>query len=266
MISKFVMSASFGAAMLLAQPGAPHAGVWMGEPERGMGMMMPMGPASRTPVTGAPYSAVESVEIQQTLAGGNQIQRKTESKVYRDSQGRVRTEHTFTRPGDASARTMITIFDPVAGYVYRLDPESKTAHQMAIRTQANGPRHTPDAPPENGAANRQVEDLGTQVVNNVSATGTRTTITIPANAIGNTQPIQVVREAWISTDLKVPVLIKTSDPRFGNTTMQLTNIVQGEPDPSLFQVPSGYTTVPGRGGPGEAFGRARGGMAGGRVR
>src|SRR5262249_25622544 len=77
--------------------------------------------------------------------------------------------------------------------------------------------------------------------NGIAATGTRTTRTIPVGAIGNTQAIQVVREVWTSQDLKVPVMIKSSDPRFGDTTMQLTNIQQTNPDPSLFQVPANYT-------------------------
>jgi len=98
----------------------------------------------------------------------------------------------------------------------------------------------------------QTEDLGTQAVNGVSVTGTRTTETIPAGAIGNQQPIAIVREHWVSTDLKVPVLIKSTDPRFGSTVMQLTNIVQVEPDIALFQVPPGYTTVAPPAGPGRA--------------
>ena len=61
------------------------------------------------------------------------------------------------------------------------------------------------------------------------------------SAIGNQQPIQIVRETWISTDLKVPVMIKSSDPRFGDMVMQLTNIAQAEPEASLFQIPAGYT-------------------------
>jgi hypothetical protein len=200
------------------------------------------------------------MQVQQTLAGGNQIQRSNESKVYRDSQGRVRIEHTFTPPAGASsqaARTMITIFDPVAGSVYHLDPDSKTVRQMPSSNRFGaGANRGMRGPFHSANSNTQTEDLGTQTINGVSATGTRTTMTIPAGAIGNTQPIQVVRETWTSTDLKVPVLIKTSDPRFGNTTMQLTNIVRGEPDPSLFQIPAGYTTVSGPGG----FGGNGGGM------
>ena len=49
-------------------------------------------------------------------------------------------------------------------------------------------------------------------------------------------------------DLKVPVMVKTTDPRFGTSQTQLTNIVRAEPDPSLFQVPAGYTVTKERGG------------------
>src|ERR1019366_9871871 len=91
---------------------------------------------------------------------------------------------------------------------------------------------------------------GTQVVNGVAATGTQITETIPAGAIGNAQPIQIVRATWISSELKVPVQIRSSDPRFGSTDMELTSIVQAEPSASLFVVPAGYT-VQQRGGGGQ---------------
>jgi hypothetical protein len=31
------------------------------------------------------------------------------------------------------------------------------------------------------------------------------------------------------------------DPRTGTATMELTDLEKGEPDPTLFQVPEGYT-------------------------
>jgi hypothetical protein len=85
------------------------------------------------------------------------------------------------------------------------------------------------------------EDLGTQNVEGVAATGTRTTTTIPAGAIGNLQPIKIVSEQWFSADLQVLVLTKHSDPRSGETTYRLANIVRAEPDRSLFTVPPDYT-------------------------
>ena len=71
--------------------------------------------------------------------------------------------------------------------------------------------------------------------------GTRTTTTIPAGTIGNEQPILIVAEQWFSPDLKVLVMTKHSDPRTGETTYRLTNIVQTEPARSLFEVPADYT-------------------------
>src|SRR5271165_2066185 len=87
------------AAVLLAQ--GPGGGGGFGGPRgfegpagfagRGAGILG-AGPGSRTPVTGAPYSATETLQRQQTLANGNQISTKEQSNVYRDSQGRIRTE------------------------------------------------------------------------------------------------------------------------------------------------------------------------------
>jgi hypothetical protein len=85
------------------------------------------------------------------------------------------------------------------------------------------------------------EDLGTQIVEGVMATGTRSTTTIEAGAIGNAQPIHIVSEQWYSEDLKVLVMTRHSDPRSGDTTYRLTNITMTEPPRSLFEVPSDYT-------------------------
>jgi hypothetical protein len=85
------------------------------------------------------------------------------------------------------------------------------------------------------------EELGTQNVDAVTATGTRATTTIAAGAIGNEHPIKVVSEQWFSPDLQVLVLTRHSDPRQGETTYRLSNIVRAEPDRSLFTVPPDYT-------------------------
>lgn len=228
--------------VLLAQPPPPTGrGRVFGPGFRDFGMMS-AGPASRTPVTGAPYSAVQTHQFAQTLSGGNQISRQEQAKIYRDKEGRVRTERTFTPPGSTTAQTMITIFDPVGGSFIVLDPAKATAIKNTLPpppTGMTGSEHPRG--PGSGNVQVQTENLGTQSVNGVQATGTRTTETIAAGAIGNAQPIQVVREVWVSVDLKVPVMIKSSDPRFGSTVMQLTNITQSEPDASLFQIPSNYT-------------------------
>jgi hypothetical protein len=71
--------------------------------------------------------------------------------------------------------------------------------------------------------------------------GHKNSETIPAGQIGNEQPITITSEEWTSTDLKVLVLTKHNDPRTGESTYRLSNIVRAEPDPSLFMVPPDYT-------------------------
>ena len=89
----------------------------------------------------------------------------------------------------------------------------------------------------------QTEDLGSKTMEGVSVTGTRTTHTIPAGQIGNDKPLSIVTEVWTSPELKTVVYSKRSDPRMGDQTFQLTNIVRAEPDPSLFTVPSDFKIV-----------------------
>ena len=50
-------------------------------------------------------------------------------------------------------------------------------------------------------------------------------------------------ERWYSPELQTDVMRKETNPQFGETTFQLTNIVRAEPQASLFQVPS---TTPSR--------------------
>ncbi len=244
-------------------------------PHRGMGGPPPGGPGdfafvrgefgfSRKVVTGAPYSAQASTQFTQTLADGTHIQRSSSALLARDSQGRTRTEQTMSSIGPLAAsggtpKTTIFIHDPVASMSYVLDPNAHTVRQMQIsqrasQSQQNGTAGVGAGPGALGrhGANATTEDLGTQVIQGLNATGTRTTRSIAVGAAGNDRAIQVVTETWYSPDLQVVVMSKTSDPRFGESVYQLTNIARAEPDPAWFAVPSGYTVMqggPGRGRP-----------------
>ena len=85
------------------------------------------------------------------------------------------------------------------------------------------------------------EPLGTRTIEGVEAEGTRSTFTIPARAIGNVNPIDVVTERWYSKELQMAVMVTRKDPRTGETNYRLTNIVRGEPSAELFEVPADYT-------------------------
>jgi hypothetical protein len=231
-------------------------------------------------VKGAPYSAVAATEMTQLLSDGNQISHKTTSSIYRDSQGRTRREENFAGIGllvinGRQPRGVVFISDPVSGSDYVLEPENKIARRMpsfpanGITTSKvfamGGAIHVSGGPgiqasPEFGVSGGAVlsaepgmeaspesrvqassESLGQQTIEGVVAEGKRTTITIPAGAMGNQRPITTVTEEWLSRDLQVIVLSTTQDPRMGETTYRLTNIQRVEPPATLFTLPADYT-------------------------
>ena len=208
-------------------------------------------------VTGAPYTAVGITETAQTLADGTTINRKIQTNIFRDGQGRVRRETTLPVIGplvaNGKSNPFILIEDPVASTAFILHPDTKIADQLP------GPRR--DVKGTGGALQDRVEthiqqeiadgtlkkeDLGTQTFNGISAQGTRYTRTIPVGQIGNDKPITIVNETWYSADLQVVVKSTRTDPRFGSTTYTLTNIQRQDSAATLFAVPSDYTVRQGR--------------------
>jgi hypothetical protein len=98
---------------------------------------------------------------------------------------------------------------------------------------------------DNEFASARTEDLGSQTMQGIAVTGTRTTRSIPKGRIGNDAPITIVTEVWTSSELRTVVSSKRTDPRMGEQTFELTNISRSEPDPSLFTVPPGFTVTDG---------------------
>jgi hypothetical protein len=240
----------------------------------GVGMIA-KGPGA--PVSGAPYSATITNETIQTLEDGTHINQNNTGNIARDSQGRTRQDASLPAIGNLSASDaphLVFIQDPVAQTSYTLNLTDKTAQKMpafppALSTSlppSGGPGKfvmqmsgsvPPGVPPpmaitmqrtivangDQGQAN--TEDLGTQTMEGIQVTGVRTTRTIPVGEIGNDRPISIVTEVWTSPDLKTIVYSKRTDPRMGEQTFQLTNIVRSEPDASLFTVPADFKIVDG---------------------
>ena len=80
-----------------------------------------------------------------------------------------------------------------------------------------------------------------KTIEGVAVEGRKTTTVLPAGQVGNEQPITITSEQWRSPDLNVLVMTRHSDPRTGESTYRLLNIVRAEPDRSLFMVPADYT-------------------------
>jgi hypothetical protein len=234
-----------------------------------------------SPLKGAPYSATITNESVEALADGNRIVQSSTGTTARDSQGRTRQDAPLPAIGNLSAENaphIVFIMDPVAQVSYSLNLTDKTAQKLSVppppppgSPSGGGPATTtrmfiarpagaalsdaPPAPPPMAIAMAKVggedhadattEDLGSQTMEGLLVTGVRTTRTIPAGEIGNEKPITSVTEVWTSPDLKVIVYSKRTDPRMGEQTYKLTNIVRAEPDASLFTIPADFKVTEG---------------------
>ncbi|MBK9168476.1 MAG: hypothetical protein IPM24_13540 [Bryobacterales bacterium] len=226
-------------------------------------------------VKGAPYSAERVTEMTQSLVDGNRIHHKLTAKEFRDGEGRTRHEeaHGAALPGTGATRGTISLYDPVEGVNWILDPVEKKARKlpapplppppptvsggfagefsgrMVVRSLAIDAQPAPVWTPLAGGpgAAQEQESLGKRVIDGMECEGTRYVRVIPEGAIGNERPIRVEGERWFSKELQAMVETRNIDPRTGETRMQLTNIRRGEPDPALFRVPPDYEIVDGPG-------------------
>ena len=244
-----------GPGMHFDGPGGPH-----GHRKFGPGMAG----HHVEPIAGAPFTAQFTQASSSTDREGQQQQRSSTSMVYRDSQGRVREEITLPAPPPRTPsaqtagaapqrpamprgpRTLITIIDPVAHTITHLNAERQTAYVQTVPAEFFTRMQQRDARREAGAAPQHKRDtgsttsLGAKIFAGVSATGEQTTGTFPAREGGS--PHTFTRQTWFSPDLKVEVSSSMTSDR-GTRTDTLTSLDKAEPNPSLFQVPAGYTTA-----------------------
>jgi hypothetical protein len=181
-------------------------------------------------VAGAPYSGEEEYEQNGSVTKGRLI--------YRDSEGRVRTERPMAPGGK---RQVVEIIDPVLGCHWVLDTQNKIAHLMKPQPPPLTPGAVPApppmptaptgpsvAPPQPKVTNEQLEG---RLMDGVSVAGNRSTTVYPD---GRT----VIGESWMSSELKILVMT-----RMGDQTFRIARLSRAEPHPSLFRVPSDYTIV-----------------------
>lgn len=205
-------------------------------------------------IEGAPFTADIVTETDRTLADGNRIHQERHSKNMRDSQGRTRDEIVLDAGNNGGTRKIsildpfqVTIYDPVQKVLIRLDPNNKIASVRHLQNTRNVPpvQRPPAAAQQQASIDSgrdiNAEQLGTKDIEGFTVRGSRTTITIAAETIGNERPLVSTSEFWFSQELKIPLLMINTDPQYGTVTRRYKNIQRVEPDPTLFQVPPDYT-------------------------
>jgi hypothetical protein len=223
--------------------------------------------AELRPLVGAPFSGVGTQQtIRRTLDGNSFVHTNT-TRYYRDGQGRLRVEHEFDvppglDPNIARARQhgVVTIDDRVSGDFYFVEPSTKTAHvvkRAAAAGAANSGEPTASAPPlitvfegmligPNERGWSAPVSLGEKSIDGINAIGARRVYTIAAGTMRNEKPVTITVEQWFSPAFGAILMKSAKASTGGESLFRLEQIVQAEPDASLFTVPADYklTTLP----------------------
>jgi len=140
----------------------------------------------------------------------------------------------------------VVITDPVGGFKYVLNTDTKIAHRSSTQVQA--PPATDDPwkvarwafnVPGVVETSPKLEPLGTRLIGGLTVEGRRITNNIPKTEHAEAQ--EDVNECWYSPELQMMVLRQLRHTSMGESTTRLENIDRSDPDPLLFQVPPEYT-------------------------
>ena len=197
----------------------------------------------------APFTATRVTRLETRLQNGSVMQHEVREMLSRNAQGQLYLRATPVLADALSTpRQQFLIADPVAGTVFQWQTgaSSGIAQKMpALRhldihifsSQSALTTHPPKS------ATVTTEDLGEQQIAGLKATGTRTTMTLPANAIGNSEPLRVVHEVWTSEDLHIPLRELDINPLTGTRTMNTEKIEPNAGPVALFHAPPGINFV-----------------------
>jgi hypothetical protein len=252
-----------GMASVVSAQGTPHPG---GFRSPGPGGPMPgmfeigglMGGFGGKVVTGKPILATITITHSETLPG-NMISNTSTGTYARGADGSTYRDVKFSGIGPWATGGKVNEFAYIRNittgmeYIVNVTKGTYVAFPLRDRNASKeskfGPLSGPNQDDENVKDNPSgsYKDPGTSTV--FPADDKLVTRTIPAGAIGNTNAIVITSERWFSNTLELVLENTHTDPRFGTTTYQLSNIGQS-PSTSLFIPNPAFTQVQG-----EGFGR-----------
>jgi len=194
-----------------------------------------------TGFTGVPYSAVE------TMVTGSDTRM---ALLSRDAEGRTRQEYIVRRE-DGTEIHNVRVIDPTAGVTLMwVVGGDVLSHVVSIEPLPMRQQHTGPVPddPEPAVGSKpcggecKLEILPAQLINGFRCRGFRVK-RILHDPDTKKDSIQTT-ENWSSPELGVILRHVDVDVLSGRSTSDVTNIVRGDPDPSLFQPPQGYAVQP----------------------
>jgi hypothetical protein len=206
-------------------------------------------------VTGKPFQATFTITHTETLPG-NSIKNTSTGTIARDADGSTFRDVKLPAIGPWAASgnspELIYIRNLTKMEQYIENVGRKTYEVFAI--QAPNPSagfNRPDRGPKaSAAANETTSDTQSTYTDPVTKTvykvdDHKVTRTIPKGQIGNEFDIVIITERLYSPDLDLVMQVTRTDPRFGESTYQLSGI--GQPASSLFLPDPSFQLVQKRG-------------------
>jgi hypothetical protein len=198
----------------------------------------------------APFTLILETTWMRPLGDGGSITTANKRKIARDADGRIYMERWWLAPPNTPERsemTTIQISDPVAHThinCFMMDPKKL----CEMYTYEETPETVYDffGPHSKGKTVGQLGDvewidLGKQNVAGVETIGRKVISHFNPGVFGNDRMMTIEREFWYSPKLGFNMLSKRNDPRFGNQSFTVTNLVLSDPDPQLYELPEGFT-------------------------
>src|SRR5258708_15132706 len=194
----------FGIVALLHVPALTQSGGVLESPStRGPNPLM--NGVFVTPVPNAPFSATARLPSTRSSQDGTTERFATINNIARDSGGRIYNERRQLVPAslpETPPLLSVHIYDPETRLNTFLNPLHDIAQQNTLKGPAPDWDQTPPPPPrvpapgKGGDPSVRQEDLGIQVMENVTVRGERIIRTVPAAASGTGQPLVITDEYW----------------------------------------------------------------------
>jgi TonB family protein len=171
------------------------------------------------------------------------ITHKTYNMIARDALGRTRNEARKWIDATSSEQPQIIrieLYDPQTKIRTNIFPATKVAHRWTQAFGLANAAFTGDLAAGKSETSR--ESLGVDTMEGLSVHGLRVSQTYATGTLGNDRPLTISTESWYSEELKINLLTKRTDPRFGVQTVRVVELRRQQPDESLFAIPQGYRT------------------------
>jgi len=198
---------------------------------------------------GKPFVATWIITVAQTRTDGTKLA-PAESllKIARDSSGKVYSVQQH-RQQDGTLFRFFSVDDPVIGTRYTWTEQTNVVsvfHYPGVNSREMQERlrklpwameiwtvplcvtFGPDSAYDRSEFS--IQSLGTSQVLGIDARG----------VLGTRNADPITEERWYSPDLQIALTTRVNDSRTGTSVMELKSLERVEPDPILFQFPSGY--------------------------